>query len=294
MTRSIATREVGRQTREYLELIKISHTVFALPFAIGTTFLAAGGWPRLDVLGKVVLAVVLARAASMAFNRWADQRFDAANPRTAERALPAGRLNPKFVLGSSLIALAAFFAVAAWINPLALRLSPFVALVLFGYSFTKRFTSLCHAILGLALGLAPVGAWVAVRGSLAGEPLTLGLAVLFWTAGFDVIYACLDVEFDRQAGLFSLPARIGVAGALRLAAGFHAAMLGVLAGLWWQSDDLGAVFLTAMGLVAALLVYEHRLVRADDLTRVNQAFFTTNGVISAVLMIALITDAFVD
>lgn len=292
MSRTAAPATHGR-VREYLELIKVSHTIFALPFAVGTTFLAARGWPQLPILGKVVLAVVFARAASMAFNRWTDHRIDALNPRTADRALPAGRLSRGFVLSSAIFALSGFFATAAWLNPLALQLSPLVAVVLLGYSFTKRFTALCHVFLGLALGLAPVGAWVAVRGELGWESAVLGLAVLAWTAGFDVIYASMDTAFDRQLGLFSIPARYGVSRALGIARVFHGVMLVSLTGLGWLSDDLGALYFTAVVVVAAMLVYEHRLVRPDDLTRVNRAFLVMNGMISTLLMIALAAEAII-
>lgn len=282
---------VWGKTTTFLEMIKISHTVFALPFAIGTTFLAARGWPSAAVLGKVVLAVFLARTASMSFNRLMDHRYDAENPRTANRALPAGQLSRSFVWASTLVTLGGFFAVAAWLNPLALQLSPAVMLVLLGYSLTKRVTSLCHVFLGLALGLAPIGAWIAVQGSLALEPFLLAGAVLLWTAGFDIIYACMDVQFDRKAGLYSIPARLGIPRALRVSALLHVAMVLCLGALWWQSEVLGTWFLVASALVLLLLIYEHRLVRPDDLTRVNQAFFTMNGVISFLLMAALIAES---
>lgn len=282
---------LGQRVGVFLEMIKISHTVFALPFAIGASFLAADGWPALDVLGKIVLAVLFARTASMSFNRWTDHKIDASNPRTAGRALPAGMLSRGFVLTSALVSLIAFFAVAAWLNPLAFGLSPAVAAVLLGYSYTKRFTSLCHVFLGLALGLAPIGAWIAVSGTLDWPPVVLALSVLLWTAGFDIIYACMDVSFDREAGIFSIPSRLGVPRALRLSALLHAAMILALVFLWWLSPSLGGLFLTTVGLVLLLLVYEHRLVRPDDLTRVNRAFFTMNGIISFLLMSGLIADS---
>ncbi|MCA8962251.1 MAG: putative 4-hydroxybenzoate polyprenyltransferase, partial [Planctomycetes bacterium] len=258
--------------------------------AIGASFLAAGGLPSLDILGKIVLAVVCARTAAMAFNRWLDRDIDADNPRTRDRAIPAGALSPAFVALATVVSLGGFVACAAWINPLALKLSPIVVVVLLGYSWTKRFTALCHLVLGAALGLAPVGAWVAVRGSLAWEPWVLGVAVLLWTAGFDVLYACMDFEFDRGRGLHSIPARFGVRGALRIAALLHGGMAIALLVLG-VGGELGSFFLGAVGLVIALLIFEHRLVRPDDLSRVNRAFFTMNGVISVLLMLSMILTA---
>lgn len=285
---------VWKKTTTFLEMIKISHTVFALPFAIGSAFLAAGGVPQLPILGKIVLAVLLARTASMSFNRLVDHHVDARNPRTATRALPAGDLSRGFVIAVTVLCAAGFVAVAAWLNPLALQLSPAVLAVLLGYSLTKRFTSLCHAVLGVALGLAPIGAWVAVRGQLDWTPGILALVVLLWTTGFDVIYACMDEGFDRKAGLFSIPARLGIPRALQLSATLHVAMVAALIGLWWHSAQLEAVFLgTTIG-VALLLFYEHRLVRPDDLSRVNRAFFTMNGIISFVIMAALIIESVIE
>lgn len=276
--------------RVFLEMIKISHTLFALPFALGAAFLAARGWPGLETLGKIVLAVFFARTAAMAFNRWLDREIDGSNPRTQDRAIPAGKLRASFVLGTAIVSSLAFVAVAAWINPLALKLSPIALLFVLGYSATKRFTALCHVILGASLALAPMGAWVAVTGQLPLAPYLLGGAVLLWTAGFDILYACMDAEFDRSAGLYSIPVRLGIPGALRLAAALHVAMVGALVALTIVAD-LGVIFAIAVGLVTLLLAYEHRLVRPDDLSRVNRAFFTMNGLISALLMVAMILTA---
>ena len=278
------------KTAAFLEMIKVSHTVFALPFALGASFLAAGGMPSFPILGKIILCVLFARTAAMAFNRIADRHIDGRNPRTAERALPAGTLSVRFAVGAALLSLAGFVATAAWINPLALKLSPIAIAVVLGYSLTKRFTFLCHVVLGAALALAPVGAWVAVRGELAMTPWVLGGAVLLWTAGFDILYACMDVDFDRKEGLHSVPARLGIRRSLWVAAALHAAMVGCLFWLW-TLVPLGGVFLAALIGVLALLVYEHSIVRPHDLSRVNRAFFTTNGVISFTLMVALIVEA---
>ena len=255
-----AQRRFGGRVITFLEMIKFAHTLFAIPFAIGATFLAAGGIPPPDVLGKIVLAVLFARTAAMATNRLVDRHLDAANPRTRERALPAGLLSPRFVLATVLVSSGLFIATAAWIGTLPLLLSPIALAVLLGYSLTKRFTSLCHFALGAALGLAPVGAWVAVRGDLELAPWLLGAAVMLWTAGFDILYSTLDHEFDRENGLHSIPVRLGIRGALRLAAFLHAGMVLLL--LWLARElTLGPVFLTTLGAVAVALFCEHRLVR---------------------------------
>jgi len=281
-----------RTIRELLEMIRFSHTLFALPFALLGAVMA---WARntraappvafrwLDLLG-ILVCMACARSAAMAFNRLADRQLDALNPRTRTRHLPAGRL--------SLVGVAAFTAVCSlgfvagtllflpagnWI-PLAASLP--VLGFLFSYSFTKRLTVLSHFWLGAALMLAPMGAWVAIRGRLEWAPAVLGAAVLFWVAGFDMIYACQDAEFDRRMRLRSVPARLGVAGALRLAAVCHGLMVGVLALLPVVYPEFGLIYLTGVVIIGGLLVYEHLLVRPDDLSRVNQAFFQVNAVIS--------------
>lgn len=274
----------------FLEMIKISHAVFALPFAVGAAFLAADGLPSLTLLAKIVLAVICARTAALAFNRLADRRLDAENPRTRDRALPRGELSPRFVAASCAVALAGFVVTAAWINDLALALSPVAIAIVLGYSYTKRVTLLCHAVLGLALALAPIGAWVAVRGELGLVPCILGTCVLLWTSGFDILYACLDAEFDRAARLHSVPARLGVPNALRVALALHVAMVAMLVWLWWAAA-LGGIFLGAVGAVMLLLAWEHSLVRPDDLSHTNRAFFTMNGIISFLLMGALVAEA---
>lgn len=276
-----------RKLLVFFEAIRISHTIFAMPFAIAAAFLAADGLPAWPTLGKVILAVFLARTAAMAFNRWADASIDATNPRTAGRAVPAGRLSRSFMLAASAVSSLGFVAVAAWINSLALWLSPVALFVLLGYSYTKRFTAFSHLFLGLALGLSPLGAWIAVRGAFAPGPILLGLAVVFWTAGFDIIYACQDREFDAASGLHSIPRRLGVAGALLVTRLLHlvAVILLVAVGL---EAGMGWIYAVGVGCVILLLVYENSLVRADDFSRVNVAFFTMNGLVSLVFMSSVV------
>ncbi len=279
-----------QRTRTLLEMIKFSHTVFALPFALLSATLAWQEKPFawLDLLG-LLLCMVFARSAAMAFNRLADRRWDALNPRTAKRHLPAGLLTPFAVAVFTLACAAGFIAstLIFWLagNPWPLYLSVPVLLFLGAYSYTKRFTALSHFWLGASLMLAPIAAWIAIRGLQdLRTPLVLGLAVLCWVAGFDIIYACQDVEFDRRSGLFSVPARLGVRGSLRLALVCHLVMVGLLVLLWVVTPHLGTIYLAGVGAVALLLVYEHWLVRPDDLSRVNQAFFYVNGVISLGLL----------
>ena len=267
-----------------LRMIKFEHSVFALPFALLGALLAAGGWPTVQQVFWIVVAMVGGRSAAMAFNRIADLRYDVQNPRTAGRALPTGQLSLRFAWLFTVVS-AAVLVLAAWqLNPLAFKLSPLVLAVLFLYSYTKRFTLLTHGVLGLCLGMAPAGAWIAVRGTLDWQVLPLTLAVLLWVAGFDIIYACQDVAFDRRAGLFSLPGRIGIAGALLVSRLLHAAMLGLL--VWLAAlAGLGVLAYAGLVVVAVLLGYEHSLVKPDDLSRVNAAFFTVNGYISVLLLL---------
>ena len=270
-------------------MIKFSHTLFALPFAIYAAFLAADGWPAPATLGKILLAMVGARSTAMAHNRLADRALDAANPRTAGRALPAGALSVGFVRAFLAASVVLFLAAAASLNRLTLALSPLALALLLLYSYTKRFTVLSHLVLGLCLGLAPVGAWIAVRGSVGALPILLGLAVLFWTAGFDVIYALQDEEHDRRAGLRSIPARFGARRALVGSALFHVVMLLLLLGVWRLSGS-GGLLLAGIGATAAALVYQHAIVRPGDLSRVNAAFFTANGFVSVTLALCGIAD----
>jgi 4-hydroxybenzoate polyprenyltransferase len=273
----------------FFEMVKISHSIFALPFALSAGFIAARGSPPLLLLVKVVLACVLARTAAMAFNRLIDAELDGRNPRTARRAIPAGLISRSRVATITFLSAGLFVLTAAWINPLALALSPLALLVLLGYSYTKRFTQVSHLVLGLALGLAPLGAWVAVRGELALLPSVLGLAVLFWTAGFDVIYACQDVNFDSEEGLHSIPRRWGVRRALWIARLFHL-LTGVLLVATGTLGGLGPIYFGGVIAVVLLLLYEHTLVRESDLSRVNVAFFTLNGLVSLAFMAATIAD----
>jgi 4-hydroxybenzoate polyprenyltransferase len=263
-------------------MIKFSHTLFALPFALYAAFLAAGGWPPLATLGKILLAMAGARSAAMAHNRLADRRIDAENPRTASRALPSGALSVGFTRAFLAAAVVVFLAAAASLNRLTLLLSPVALGVLLLYSYTKRFTAFSHLVLGLCLALAPVGAWIAVRGSIEALPVLLGLAVLCWTAGFDVIYALQDEEFDRRTGLKSIPARFGARGALVISALLHAAMAVLLAAVWRMAGG-GAILLAGVAATVAALVYQHLIVRPGDLSRVNAAFFTANGFVSVAL-----------
>lgn len=280
-----------RQTGEVLEMIKFQHTVFALPFALSGMIVAAEGWPPVRVIGWIVACCVFARTAAMAFNRWADAEIDARNPRTADRALPAGRLSGRFALGAALVSAALFVASAAMLNSLALILSPVALAVLLGYSYTKRFTSLCHFVLGLALGIAPIGAWVAVRESLDLAPLLMGLGVLLWTAGFDLIYALQDRDFDAREGLHSIPVRLGASGTLTLSAALHAGAVAALASVA-ALTPLGVPYLLGVAAVAALLAVEHFLVRPDDLSRVPIAFFHVNSAVGLVMFGFTALDVF--
>lgn len=266
-------------------MIKFEHSVFALPFALLGAMLAAQGWPSAHALLWIVVAMVGARSAAMTFNRIVDRRVDAANPRTRGRALPAGTLSLRFAWGF-LLASAAVFELACWrLNPLCLALSPLALGWVFFYSYTKRFTLLAHWVLGVALGIAPAAAWIAVRGSLAPRILLLSGAVALWVAGFDVLYACQDIDFDRsRPDLHSVPKRIGVAASLRLAQLCHLAMLGLLVWLL-RASHLGVPAWLGLAVVAALLVYEHSLLAADDLSRMNAAFFTINGYIGILLLL---------
>ena len=278
-----------RSLKITLEMIKWEHSVFALPFALCGAMLAAGGWPRAHTLLWIVVAMVSARSAAMAFNRLADVSIDRANPRTRARALPAGQLTPAFVASFVLLS-SALFVVAAWrLNRLALWLSPVALAVVLLYSYTKRLTRWSHLVLGFALGIAPTAAWIAVRGALDARILLLTAAVTFWVSGFDVLYACQDFEFDRQAGLHSIPRYTGIRGALWVARGLHLLMMACLVGLL-MVFGLGKLAAVGVIVVGALLAYEHSLVSADDLSKLNAAFFTMNGVISVVFFLFVAAD----
>jgi 4-hydroxybenzoate polyprenyltransferase len=264
----------------YGRMIRFSHSIFALPFALTSAALAARGGPLpWASLGWILVAMVGARSAAMGFNRLADHAIDARNPRTAGRELPRGMLSRAEVWLFVAVSSGALVLAAAMLNPLCLALSPVALAIVLGYSYTKRFTSLSHLVLGLGLAIAPVGAWLAIRGRFALAPVVLGLAVVAWVAGFDVIYACQDVDFDRREGLRSLPARLGIRRALLVSRGLHAAAVLLLAALYGLVP-LHPLYVGVVAAVAALLVYEHSLVRPDDLSRLDSAFFTVNGWIS--------------
>ena len=265
-------------------MIKIEHTLFALPFAFLGAVLAANGLPSPWQILWIVMAMVGARSAAMAFNRIADRNIDAQNPRTASRALPAGLLSVGFVWAFTVAAAALFLLAAAMLNRLTLILAPVALACVLLYSFTKRWTQFSHLVLGACLSIAPTGAWIAVRGEIGSAvPLLLSLVVLLWTAGFDVLYACQDYNFDREQGLRSIPARVGIQRALWTARCLHAAAF--LALIWlFLITQLGPVAFAGVIATGALLIYQHRLVRADDLSRLNAAFFTTNAFVSVILL----------
>jgi 4-hydroxybenzoate polyprenyltransferase len=271
------------KTRTTLEMIKWEHSIFALPFALTAALLAAHGLPSARTLLWILVAMVAARSCAMAFNRWADADLDAANPRTRSRAIPAGLLSRPFVLGFTVVAALVFVTSAAELNHLTLYLSPFVLVILLGYSYMKRFTRWSHLVLGFALGLAPAAAWIAVRGSLDPRILVLTAAVTLWVGGFDILYACQDYDHDCASGLRSLPQSIGIPAAFWAARLMHAAMLGLLIwfGALFRFEIAGWLGICA---VAALLAYEHAIVSPGNLRRLNAAFFTMNGVIAMVFL----------
>lgn len=279
-----------------LEMIKFEHSVFALPFALTGALLAfrESHVPGRVFVGKllwIVVAMVAARSAAMAFNRILDADIDARNPRTRARHIPAGVLSPRFAWAFTAVAVLVFLLAARALNPLCMKLAPIALGLIFFYSYTKRFTTFAHLILGLSLGIAPAAAWIAVTGSLDWRILLLTAAVTFWTAGFDIIYSCQDYEFDQTEGLFSLPRRFGINGALWIARIFHVTMIGCLAALAF-SFDLGWLSLAGVGAVILLLLYEHSMVKADDLSRVNAAFFTVNGYVSVLFFLFWAADIY--
>jgi 4-hydroxybenzoate polyprenyltransferase len=276
------------RVRTVLEMIKFEHSVFALPFALTGALLAARvtvhGWPTVSQVFWIVVAMVSARSAAMTLNRIVDLRYDKENPRTKMRALATGALSVSFAWIFTLAAVAVFF-VAAWrLNPLALKLAPVALAILFFYSYTKRFTHWSHIFLGFALGISPAAAWIAITGHLDWRMLILCGAVTLWVGGFDVLYACQDVEYDQQAGLYSVPKQFGIANALWIARAMH---VGVVALLGWLAASFGLPWPAWAGIVvvAALLAYEHSLVKANDLSKLNAAFFTVNGYISMLFLL---------
>lgn len=267
-----------------LEMIKFEHTLFALPFAFLGAVMAAGGLPTWQQILWITLAMIGARSAAMTFNRIADREIDAQNPRTANRELPSGKLSVEFAWVFLFVSIGIFLLAAYSLNWLTFVLSPVALVSVLGYSYAKRFTAFAHLLLGWALAISPTASWIAVRGAIDSEvPLLLSLFVLMWTAGFDVMYACQDYEFDKKSGLRSIPARFGIARSLRIARLFHFQAFIVLLLLYLVSG-LGLVALIGVGAVALLLVYQHTLVKANDLSRMNAAFFTTNAFVSIILL----------
>jgi 4-hydroxybenzoate polyprenyltransferase len=278
--------------RTTLEMIKFEHTLFALPFAFLGAILAADGLPTVKQIVWITIAMVGARSAAMTFNRIVDRDIDARNPRTATRELPSGRLSVGFAWTFLYVSIAVFLIASYSLNWLTFALSPLALMVILGYSYAKRSTAFAHVLLGLALAISPSAAWIAVRGEIYHEvPLLLSLVVLMWTAGFDVLYACQDIEFDRSAGLRSIPARYGIGNSLWIARLFHLQAFVALVLLYLVSG-LGWPALIGVVAVGALLVYQHTLVRADDLSRLNAAFFTTNAFVSVILLISFGTAVF--
>jgi 4-hydroxybenzoate polyprenyltransferase len=285
-----------KRVRLTLDMIKFEHSVFALPFALTGTLLAwrdanfavDGLWLKLLF---IVIAMVSARSAAMAFNRVLDADIDGRNPRTKMRHLPAGLLSRRFAWGFIFFWAIVFMLAARALNPLCFKLAPLALAVVMFYSYTKRFTSLAHLVLGFSLGIAPAAAWIAVRGALDPRILWLTAAVTLWTAGFDIIYSCQDFEFDTDAGLFSIPRRFGIAGALWISRLLHVGMLACLL-LLGLSFSLGALAWAGVAAVACLLAYEHRLVKADDLSKVDAAFFTMNGYVSVIFFVFWASDIF--
>jgi 4-hydroxybenzoate polyprenyltransferase len=276
----------------YMSLIKFEHTIFALPFALISLLVASGGRPSLRVLLWVLVAMVGARSAAMAFNRLADARIDAANPRTADRHIPAGSVSV-FGAGVFVVLSAALLVLAAgMLNPLCFKLSPFALLVVLGYSYMKRVSAMAHLVLGLGLGIAPIGAWLAVTGEFAAFPLWLAAGVMFWVAGFDTIYACQDVDFDRRTGLHSLASRLGVGRALNLSRVFHVLAVVFMAVAMRGGPGLGLVSLAGVLVMAGLLVWEQAIVRGGDMARIDKAFFQINSWIGMVLLGSVLIDLY--
>ncbi len=274
-------------------MVKFSHTVFALPFALAATALAAAGHGiTVAQIVAILLAMVGARTAAMGFNRIVDRHIDAANPRTAGRELPTGQVSLPTAIALTTLSAALFIGAAAWLGPLCLALSPVALLLVLGYSLTKRFTWLCHLFLGLAIGSAPAAAWIAVRGTLDAPALWLSLAVATWIAGFDVLYALADRDFDRRTGIHSIPARFGVAGALAISALLHLVTVVALLAVW-HSADLGGVYLAGVAAILLMLIGEHAIVRPSDLSRLNVAFFNLNGYVSIIYFVATVADVLI-
>ncbi len=278
------------QIRTFLEMVKFSHTIFALPFALMAAMLAADGLPSLWKIFWIIIAMAGARTGAMGANRLFDARFDALNPRTKDRALPAGLIETRQALALTVASYLIFIFAAAMLNSFCFLLAPYIIIILTAYSAAKRYTSYTHYILGFCLGLAPIGAWIAVTGSLALTPLILGFAVGCWVSGFDLLYSLQDIEFDKSEGLYSIPAEIGVEKTLDLARKLHLWMLGALFLVYLFSASLGWLFLLALIVVAVLLHYEHELLSPTDLSQIDTAFFTVNGYISITIFVIAALD----
>ena len=273
------------KVKVFLEMIKFEHTVFALPFAFLGAFLAAGGVPPVEQCVWILVAMVGARTAAMGFNRIVDRRFDAMNPRTKDRAIPKGEIGVAEAWIMVLLSAGAFFAAAYMLNPLAFRLSPVVLGITLAYSYTKRFTAWCHLFLGFAIGLAPSAGWIAVNGSWSALPGLVTLGVMFWVAGFDILYACMDAEFDRNVGLHSIPAWLGIRRAFLLSAVFHLVAFAVFCYVGFYAH-LNWIYFAGLGAVSIFFVMQRLAVRPDDLSRMDMAFFTLNGAVSMVMFVA--------
>lgn len=289
MTEAGTPTTIARKIVIFLEMIKFSHTIFALPFALTGALLAAGGLPSRQQIFWIILAMVGARTAAMAMNRLIDAGIDARNPRTAGRALPAGLISRGMTLFFIIASTALMFCAAYMLNPLCLKLAPIALFFLVLYSYCKRFTALAHVVLGICLAAAPIGAWVAIRGAIEMPSLILGSVVLFWVAGFDILYALQDLEFDRAAGLHSIPVMLGVNGSLWAARLFHLVMLILLFTLF-KVMGLGTFFLVAILAAAAMLLYEHWLLKDGDLGKLDAAFFNMNGYISVAILLFTAAD----
>lgn len=288
---SVGVNTVLSKIKSFLTMVDFGHSLFGLPFAYMGAFLAAGGWPGGMELVWITLAMVSARTAALCLNRLIDRKFDAANPRTAGWVLPSGQLGISFVWILVFVFLALLFFAACKLNPLCVKLAPLAVLVLWVYSYTKRFTWWCHLILGLAIGIGPAGGWIAITGSFDWQPFIMGFAVACWIAGFDIIYACQDIDFDREQGLYSIPARFGQAGALRFSACFHVltVIFFILSG--WILD-LGLYYYLGILFMALLLIYEHSLVRPGKLMHVQMAAFKINHYVGLIVFVMTLIDLF--
>ncbi|MGE4317792.1 MAG: UbiA-like polyprenyltransferase [Deferribacterales bacterium] len=278
--------------KTFLSMIKVEHTLFALPFAFTGMFLAAGGLPDIKTIAWIALAVLGARSGAMGFNRIADAKIDARNPRTEKRDIPAGKISVAEASLYVTLSFALYFFSAYMLNPLCFYLSPVPFLVFILYSYTKRFTFLCHIVLGVALGIAPIGAWAAVTGTITLPVSIMGLAILFWVSGFDIVYACQDIEFDKNEGLFSIPRFLGLSGSLTLARVFHAVAF-VLFIYTWYGMGAGYVYLAGILLSGGFMVYQHAIIKPSDLSRLGMAFFNLNAYISLTICVFTFIDVMI-